>query len=260
MGSRALLRLLALAASLALLARSPRVFAEQPLHDQGGEAYDGTGASVHETPAEAGAKAHAGHGEEHRPSWSDINWFEGMFGEKAGVQPGLVWRAPGKPPPYAAYVLNFVLLFGVAYVFGKGRVRAALVKRKSTILHGIEEASKMREAAEQRLRDYEDRLAHIDGEIEHITIQMRAAGEAERARILAEAQARRERMEHDARVLIEQELKATREQLFKETVRGAVRSAEQALSKQVTVADQQRMAREYLEALRKSASQLRGKV
>jgi F-type H+-transporting ATPase subunit b len=183
-----------------------------------------------------------------------------MVGEKEGAPPSLLWRPKGMPVPYAAQWLNFVLLFGVAYAFGKDRVRAALAKRKSTILHSIEEASKMREDAEGRLADYEDRLQHIDTEIERITQHMREAGEAERARILGEAGDRRERMERDAKILIDQELKATREQLYRDTVRGAVRAAERALQAEVSIADQQRVAREYLEAVRTSAVQLRGKV
>jgi F-type H+-transporting ATPase subunit b len=203
---------------------------------------------------------HAAGEVEHRPTPDDINYYYGMVGEKEGVEPGLLWRPKGMPVPYAAQWLNFALLFGAAYAFGKNRVRAALVKRKSTILHGIEEASKMREAAEARLTDYEDRLEHIDKEIERITQQMRESGEAERERILGEARDRRERMERDAQILIDQELKATREQLFRETVRGAVRSAERALLEQVNVGDQQRVARDYLDAVRASATQLRGKI
>lgn len=197
---------------------------------------------------------------EHLPTLDGINWYYGMIGEKAGVQPSILWRPPGTPVPYGAQLLNFGVLFGVAYALGKNRVRAALVKRKSGILSGIEEASKMRDAAEARLKQYEERLEHIDTELERVTQHMREGGEADRKRILAEARERRQRMERDARILVEQELKSTREHLYRETVRGAVRSAEQSLIKAVGSADQDRVAREYLEALRKSAPQLRGKV
>jgi F0F1-type ATP synthase membrane subunit b/b' len=56
-------------------------------------------------------------------------------------------------------------------------------------------------------------------------------------------------MERDAQLLIEQELKAARELLLRETVNAAVRSAEELLSKQVTPTDQQRMVDEYLKEL-----------
>lgn len=242
---------LALGTSLALvltLHSNTLVAGEQP----------SPGPSAAEPATEGGE--HAGDEAEHRPTPGDINYYYGMIGEKEGVEPGLLWRPKGMPVPYAAQWLNFALLFGAAYAFGKNRVRAALTKRKSTILYGIEEASKMREAAEARLNDYEDRLEHIDSEIERITQHMRESGEAERERILGEARDRRERMERDAKILIDQELEATREQLYRETVRGAMRSAEKALLGQVNIADQQRVAREYLDSVRAQATQLRGKV
>lgn len=225
------------------------------------DAVAGEGAPAGEHAAVSAGAEGAGHaGSEAEHEDKPFNWFYGIIGEKEGVEPSLLWRPTGMPVPYSAQLLNFAILFGVAYAFGKNRVRAALAKRKATILHGIEEASKMREAAEARLADYEHRLEHIDAEIERITEHMRESGEAERARILSEARERRQRMERDAHVLIEQELKSTREQLYRETVRGAVRSARQALVAQVNVGDQQRVSREYLESLRKSAAQLRGKV
>jgi F0F1-type ATP synthase membrane subunit b/b' len=203
----------------------------------------------------------AAHAEgEHVPHWGQINWYKGMIGEKAGVPANLFWRPPGMPVPFAAQVFNFTLLFGAAYVFGKNRVRAALTKRKATILHGIEEASKMRDSAGARLAAYEDRLEHIDSEVERVTGQMREAGVAERARILSEAGEKRERLKREAETLIEHELKATREHLYRETVRAAMLSAQQVLTQTVTIADQQRVAREYMDTLQATASQLRGKV
>ena len=80
--------------------------------------------------------------------------------------------------------------------------------------------------------------------------EMRETGEAERARILAEAREKRARMERDARLLIEQELKAARETLLKDTVRsrGALRRGA-ALEAGHARADQQRLVDEYIKEL-----------
>jgi F-type H+-transporting ATPase subunit b len=116
-------------------------------------------------------------------------------------------------------------------------------------MQGIEEASRMKEDAADRLAGYEEKLEHVDDEIERVKREMKEAGEAERVRVLEEAREKRERLERDARLLIEQELKAARELLLRETVATAVRSAADTLSKQVSAEDHERLAKEYLAAL-----------
>jgi F0F1-type ATP synthase membrane subunit b/b' len=67
-------------------------------------------------------------------------------------------------------------------------------------------------------------------------------------------------MERDARTLVEQELKAARESLLRDTVRAAVKSAEQTLTAKVGDADQQRLADEYLAQIKASGAALRGNL
>jgi F-type H+-transporting ATPase subunit b len=188
------------------------------------------------------------HTVDHGPG--EFNLFHGVLGEKEGLAEGnLLFRPKGTPPPFGAWLVNFAIL---AYFVGRFSARPvgdALKKRKAGIMHGIEEASRMKEDAADRLAGYEDKLQHVDDEIERVKREMQEAGEAERVRILQEAHEKRERMERDTRLLIEQELKAAREILLRETIAGAVRSASVTLEKQLTPADHDRLAKEYLEAL-----------
>jgi F0F1-type ATP synthase membrane subunit b/b' len=135
-----------------------------------------------------------------------------------------------------------------------------LKKRKEGILRGMEEAAKMKREAEGQLAFYEEKLAKIDQDVQELRDQMRHAAESESARILSEAKERRVRMERDAHQLVEQELKAVREQLSAETIQSALRSAEAALLKRITEADQQRFGEDYLSGLAKAAGVLRGRV
>ena len=75
------------------------------------------------------------------------------------------------------------------------------------------------------------------------------AGEAERDRIVLEAEAKGERMKKDAQFLVEQELKQIRVDLQRETVEAAIAAAEELLKKRVTMADQERLAEDYLSDL-----------
>lgn len=201
-----------------------------------------------EAPAtEAGGAAEA-HGEHHGPG--HINWFTGLIAEKEGLKEGnLLFRPKGTPPPFGAWLLNTAILFYFVGRFSARPVSDALKKRKRSIMQGIDEASKMKDDAADRLASYEDKLEHVDEEIERVKREMREVGEAERERILEEAREKRERMERDARLLIEQELKAARELLLRETVASAVRSATESLSRELSAEDHERLAREYLDAL-----------
>jgi F0F1-type ATP synthase membrane subunit b/b' len=201
-----------------------------------GQAPDGHGTGDH-------GDAHGGHGP------GEINWIHGFLGEKDGVEPSLLWRPKGTPPPFGAMLLNTAILFYILGRFGGPKISQALGRRKAAIMHGMDEAAKMKDEAASSLAGYEQKLARIDEDIERIKKDMLEAGEAERVRVLAEAKERRARMERDAKLLIELELKAAHEELMRETVASAVRSAEDRLSKQVTVADQQRIAEHYLKSI-----------
>jgi F-type H+-transporting ATPase subunit b len=113
----------------------------------------------------------------------------------------------------------------------------------------MKEAAELRAEARRRLEEYEQKLASIEEEVERVRRDMRRDGELERARILTEARARRERMERDAALLVEQEFAAVREVLLRETVQAALKSATEALKARVTPEDHARLADEYLARL-----------
>jgi F-type H+-transporting ATPase subunit b len=229
---RRLLRILFVALALALGSAPSALADTEPAHGQ----------DAH------GDKAHAEHG------LGQINWMNGFIGESEKAHPSSPWeptlfRPKGTPPPMGAMFINTAILFYLLGRYGAPKVSQALKKRKLTIMQGMDEAARMKEDAAERLADYEAKLERIDEEIERVKREMREAGELERTRILAEAKEKRARMEREAQLLIEQELKAARELLLRETVQSAVTSAEEVLSRQVTTSDHQRLADEYVKGL-----------
>jgi F-type H+-transporting ATPase subunit b len=187
--------------------------------------------------------AHGGHGV------GEINWYHGLIAERDGVEPSLLWREKGTPPPVLAMVFNTAILFYLIGKYGAPKMSEALKKRKVGIMQGMNEAQKMKEDAEDRLAEYEEKLKHIGDEIERVKREMREAGEAERVRVLAEAKEKRVRLERDALLLIDQELNAARELLLRETVRSAVSSAQDLLTRNVSVNDQHRLTDEYIKGV-----------
>lgn len=204
---------------------------------------------------------HAAHGEhDHAPTFDDINWAYGFLGEKEGVEPSLFWRPKGMPVPFGALLLNAGILYWLLVKFGKKPIGDALKARKATITKGMADAAKVKAEAEARLAEYQQKLDDIEAEVARIKKDMKEAGEAESARILSEAKERRTRLERDARTLVEQELKAARESLLRDTVRAAVKSAEATLTAKIGESDQQRLGDEYLASIKAAAATLRGRV
>lgn len=207
---------------------------------------DDHGADADAHGAEHGA-AHGGHGD------APVNWIYGMLGESAEVEtPDWMYRTPGMPVPLAAQLINSAILLGLLYRFGKGPIQEGLKKRRDAIMLGIDQASKMKAEAAEQLKEREAKLEQIDAEITRLKREMREAAQAERTTILAEARKRRERMERDAKILIEQELKAAREQLFDATVKAAVTSARQLITAKTTAEDDTRLGEEYITGLKQS--------
>lgn len=178
------------------------------------------------------------------------NWFHGFFGEKEGVEPSLLWRPKGTPPPYLSNLINTLALALVLVKLAKGPVVNGLRTRREKLLKGIDEASRMKSEAEKSLAEYRRRLDNIDSEITRVRDEMRASNEAERVRILADAEQRRARLEAEAKLLVEQELSALHEQLRRETVAAALLSAREILRSQTTGEDQRRLSEVFLQDLK----------
>lgn len=228
-------------------------------HDSQSHAERVTGEGTHGADGEPGGDAHAGGHELH--GLGDVNLIYGILGEKEGLEePTLLWRPPGMGVPYAVMVLNTAVLFLLFYHYGRRPLREALRKRREGIMRGMSEAGKMKEEAAQRLQEYRDKLAHVDDEIERVKRELREAGEAERERVLREAREKQKRIERDARLVIESELKAAREQLAADAVRSATRAAATLLEAQVTATDHERLGQEYIEAVRKSPTEMGGRA
>lgn len=213
-----------------------------------------------EHAAAAHGEGHEGAEHDHAPTFDDVNWAYGFLGEKEGVEPSLLWRPKGMPVPFGALALNAAILYWLLFKFGKKPISDALKARKLGIMKGMEDAAKVKAEAEASLAKYQAKLDNIEHEIARIKQDMKEAAESESARILSEAKERRTRLERDAHTLIEQELKAARESLLRDTVRAAVKSAEQTLAAKIGDADQTRLADEYLAQIKSQGAALRGRL
>jgi F-type H+-transporting ATPase subunit b len=192
------------------------------------------------------------------------NWWHGLLmtnNEKAqagGFVNQLLFRyenekdpcdPKNEPPPFLAQILNLGILAFILVKFGKKPMSDALVKRKQTIMADIDNATRLKDEAEERLSDYEAKLENLHETLAQLRADHAAQAEAEKKHILDEAEERRVRMRRDAEFRIEQELKQARQDLLHNAVEQAVAAAEELLQKKAAEADQQRLADEFLAAL-----------
>lgn len=236
-----------LAVFLGLCFTQPAIASDNNAHgSDGSQSHEAALPTGHES---AGSEAAAHEEDEEQVSVSDINWFYGLIGEKDHAEPSLLWRPTGMPAPFLATCLNWLILVSLIVVLAKKQLPSALKKRKASIVSGMEEAGRVKAQAESRLNELEDKLSHVDEEIERIKAEMQRTGEAERERILREADERRQRLERDATRLIETELEGAKDQLRLEVVEAALQQASQEVSRQLTAHDQQSLFDEAVGSL-----------
>ncbi len=152
-------------------------------------------------------------------------------------------------------VVNFTLLALLFFKFGLPKINAGLAAKREEIQAQLEEAKRLKEEAEAKHAEYEKKLAGLDAELERVEKEMRETGEAERDRIIAEAEQKAHRMRQEAEFLIAQRVKQLESTLTREAVDAAIQAAEEALTKNTNAEDQTRLAQAYLTAIAEGPQQ-----
>jgi F-type H+-transporting ATPase subunit b len=230
--------------------------AAHPEHESEGKHLPGYEMAENEVAADA--NGHGAHDAHHVPHFSDINWWHGLIGEKEGVAPSLLWRAPGTPIPLGALLLNTAILFFLIGRFGAPGVRQGLVDRKRRIAGDIERAAEMRKEAEGQLAHYEEKLEQMEAEMSRIKQEMREQAELDRKRALEDAQARRLLIEQESKTLIAHELSQARYDATMKAVSGAVNAAREEVKKSLSQQDHERLAQEFLGGLQARMKKSKG--
>jgi F-type H+-transporting ATPase subunit b len=99
----------------------------------------------------------------------------------------------------------------------------------------------------------------LEGELAEIRETSRQRAAAEREHILADAAAGAERIRREALETVDQELRRAREQLRREAADLAVELASEALRRQVTSADQDRLLDEFVAAIERAPASGNGR-
>jgi F-type H+-transporting ATPase subunit b len=146
-------------------------------------------------------------------------------------------------------VLNFLVLVGLIVWVVRKKVNPALAARRDEVEKELAEARELRVAAEKRHMETATRLEKLDQEMLQIRGDMIKAGEAERDRIVTQAEEKAARLRKDTSFLIEQQIKQLRKELTQQAAVAAVAAAQELLQERTTDADQDQLAEAYLNRL-----------
>ena len=154
-----------------------------------------------------------------------------------------------KSPDFQGTLVNFgALVLLIAGVIRK-KGNPALAARRAVVEKELAEAQRLRAEAQQRHMETATRLERLDREMLQIRGDMIKAGEAERDRIVSQAEEKAARMRKDTAFLIEQQVKQLRKELTQQAATAAVVAAQDLLQQRTTDSDQDQLAEAYLARL-----------
>lgn len=166
--------------------------------------------------------------------------------------PALAQEAAGEHGFFAEWgwkIINFGLLVAILVYFMKNPMRQFLKGRTDAIQKSLEESQKAREAAEQALREVEERLRLKDQEMAQIVAASRASGEAERQALIEEAEKMSRKILEQTRSNIDYELKKARDAIREEAVELAIGLAEKKLKERLTPEDEKKLLEDSIARL-----------
>ncbi|WP_414718509.1 hypothetical protein [Trichlorobacter sp.] len=144
-------------------------------------------------------------------------------------------------------VVDFALLVGIViWALKKANVKGSLAERQQQIEKNLREAREARETAEAKLKEYTDKLEKANQEVDALRAAMLKEAEAEKQRIIAEAQTAAAKVAVQAAQAADQEVSKARTELRVEAARLAVELAGGKLGGAVQKADHDRFVQDYL--------------
>jgi F-type H+-transporting ATPase subunit b len=143
-------------------------------------------------------------------------------------------------------VLNFTVLLIVLIKVLAKPVANGLRARQQSIKEQFTDLEERKAEADKAYQTFEEKLASIEGEVSDIIQSAIAQGEAEKERIIQEANRAAEDIKRQADMAIQHELAEAKLKLREEVANQAVIMAEEMIRKNLQKADQVKLIEEYL--------------
>lgn len=191
-------------------------------------------AEVHgAAPADAHGEAAAveGHGEA----------AAGAHGKAAGGS-----LTAEKIKDFGLRIMNFAVLLYLLVKFCAKPIGAGLAGRRKAIKDEIEELETKKTAAEKSYREFEQKLASVEKEIDTVVDRAIAQATIEKAKIIERAEHAAADIKRQAEMAIQKEVMDARRTLKNDVAEGAAVLAEALIVKNLTADDQVKIVEDYL--------------
>ena len=148
--------------------------------------------------------------------------------------------------PFIFSVINFFIFLGVLYVFAFPRIKSFFSERSEKIQQALRGAEEAKTLAENKLKEYEKKIALLDKEVEEIRKAVEKEGETEKTRIISAAEKEAEIIKLQAKIIAEQELKRAKAELRKEVAALSLEKAEKIIKEKINEDDHARLVKDYI--------------
>jgi F-type H+-transporting ATPase subunit b len=165
------------------------------------------------------------------------NWLT-PFGEVNSHAPALGWM-----------FLMFSMFVGGLYYFSRRPFKTMLINRHELVKKALEQASQAKAQAEEKKREYDERLKGLDTEINKILSEFEERGNQEKKRLEALGRSAAERIRKDAVATIAAEKARAEKELRLAAAQISVDLAEQKVKSVMDQDDEKRIKNEFLREL-----------
>lgn len=142
-------------------------------------------------------------------------------------------------------VINTVALLAIlVYVLKKPLVNF-FSERKAQIQKDLEEAREQRDQAETMIKDYQQKMAGMEQELDKMRAELKKSSDAESAKVEANTERMAALMVEAAKVAAEQEVRKAKIELKNEAVALAIELAESLIREKINDDDRKRLVEEY---------------
>ncbi len=144
-------------------------------------------------------------------------------------------------------VINTIALIGILIYFLSTPLKTFFGERKAQIQKDLDDANAQRAKAEEELKEYQKKLAGMEGELEKMRAELKKVGAAESEKVVANADRLAEGMVEAAKLAADQEVRKAKAALKAEAVELAVELAEALVREKINEGDHKRLVEEYLD-------------
>lgn len=142
-------------------------------------------------------------------------------------------------------VINTIALIALLVYFLKAPLVNFFSERKAQIQRDLDEAKAQREQAEKLIAEYEVKIAGMEQELQKMRAELQKTTEAEKSKIIANAEKMSAAMVESAKVTAEQEVRKAKLALKDEAVTLAVEMAETLIREKIDEGDRKRLVEDY---------------